>query len=123
MSVRRILAAAVAVLAIVLAASPAAAHEERDAVLPTGAGSVPDYRMSGTTLLVCQTDKAAFDQRIAEFPGQLRTINVSLWNQCQKSGYRTIQAAVDRVDRPGMIIKVLPGEYREEPSLESGSAH
>jgi hypothetical protein len=109
-------------LGVVLPATPAAAHEERDTVMPDGTGSVPEYRRDGPTLLVCKTDKTDFEARIASFKPELRTMNLSLWTQCQESGYRHLQDAVDAVKQPGMNIKILPGVYLEEPSHEPPSA-
>jgi len=100
-----------------LAPSPAAAHEERDAVAPDGSGSVPAYRTEGTTLLVCKTDAADFAARIAAFPADLKAANQALWTQCQTTGFRHLQEAVDAVKQPGVNIKILPGVYQEEPSL------
>ncbi len=98
-------------------AAPASAHDERDAHAPDGSGSVPTYRTSGPTLLVCKTDLVDFTKRIATFPPELQAANQALWTQCQTSGYRHLQEAVDNVKQPGMIIKILPGTYLEEPSL------
>src|SRR5262245_26453241 len=119
---KRFAAIVVGALALLIIASPAQAHDERDAVAPDGKGSVPTHRTSGPTLLVCKTDKADFDKRIANFPADLRTANLALWTECQKSGSRDVQAAVDKVDRPGMNIKILPGVYQEQPSLAAPSA-
>ena len=120
---RRLLACAVIVSAVVLVALPgtAVAHDERDAVAPNHGGRVPQYRTSGPSLLVCKSDRAAFDARIAAFPAELRATNVELWTRCQTEGYRDLQAAVDAVTGPGAIIKVLPGVYLEEPSLAEPS--
>jgi hypothetical protein len=101
--------------------TPAAAHEEREVVMPAGTGTVPAYRTSGTTLLVCGTDQADFDKRIATFSDELRAANVALWTQCQASGHRTVAAAIAAA-APGSIVKVLPGVYLEEPSLSVSSA-
>lgn len=98
------------------------AHDERETVAPDGRGKVPTYRTEGPTLLVCKSDKDDFDRRIAAFPADLRTINLSLWTQCQTTGYRNLQEAVNNVKQPGMTIKVLPGVYLEEPSLAAPSA-
>jgi hypothetical protein len=98
------------------------AHDERGTIAPDGKGKVPPYRPEGPTLLVCKTDKADFDQRIAGFPTDLRTTNLALWTECQKTGYRNLQEAVNNVKQPGMTIKVLPGVYLEEPSLATPSA-
>src|SRR5690348_9607891 len=82
---------------------------ERDATPPDGTGSVPQYRGDGQALLVCGTDLADFTKRIAQFPADLITTNLALWNQCQASGFRTVQEAVDHATTPGANIKILPG--------------
>jgi hypothetical protein len=103
---------------VALGPAPGAyAHDERDAVAPDGSGSVPSYRTPGTVLLVCKTDKADFDQRVAAFSAELKAANEALWTQCQTAGYRHVQEAVNAVSQPDMIIKMLPGVYLEEPSL------
>ncbi|WP_199853120.1 right-handed parallel beta-helix repeat-containing protein [Plantactinospora sp. BC1] len=98
-------------------AAPAAAHDERQPVYPDGTGSVPAYRTDGPRLLVCKTDAADFTARIAGFPAELRTSNQALYDECQRSGYRHLQDAVDAARLPGTRILMLPGVYREEPSL------
>ncbi|MFJ2740770.1 right-handed parallel beta-helix repeat-containing protein [Streptomyces sp. NPDC087440] len=112
-----LLAALFALLLIVIAAPAASAHEERPVSFPDGSGSVPVHRTGEPDLVVCKTDRAAFERRIAAFPEQLKQRNLALYARCQKSGYRHLQAAVDAVDRPGMNIAILPGLYEEEPSL------
>src|SRR4029453_2758519 len=115
---RRLTLAGITLLGLV-ALSPATiayAHEERDAVAPDGSGSVPTYRTEGTTLLVCQTDQADFERRVAAFPTELKAANQALWTQCQTTGYPPLQEAVNAVNQPDMIIKILPGVYLEEPS-------
>jgi hypothetical protein len=107
-----------AVLAGGLAAQPASAHDERPTRTLDGSGSVPTYRTDGPTLLVCKSDKADFDGRISGFSAELKAVNEALWTQCQKSGFRHLQSAVDAVTLPGTNIKMLPGLYQEEPSLE-----
>ncbi|MDI1459614.1 right-handed parallel beta-helix repeat-containing protein [Catellatospora sp. KI3] len=99
------------------AQSAASAHEERPTRPLAGTGTVPTYRTSGPTLLVCKTDPADFATRIAGFPVELKAANEALWQQCQTDGYRHLQAAVDAAQLPGTIIKMLPGLYLEEPSL------
>jgi hypothetical protein len=94
-----------------------ATASERDATPPDGSGSVPQYRTDGPALLVCGTDLADFTKRIAEFPADLITANLALWDQCQASGFRTLQEAVDHATAPGANIKILPGVYQEQPSL------
>lgn len=125
MSWTRKLLVVLAALAAALLAGPAAqAHEERPVTLPDGTGSVPVYRTGGPDLLVCKSDRADFERRISGFPDALRTRNLTLFDRCQKSGYRHLQQAVDAVTGPGKNIAVLPGLYEEEPSLPApkGSA-
>ncbi|GAA0322165.1 hypothetical protein GCM10010302_71690 [Streptomyces polychromogenes] len=112
-----LLAALLALLSLLAAAPDARAHEERPVALPDGTGSVPVYRAAEPDLLVCKTDRADFERRVAGFPEQLRQRNLTLYERCEKNGYRHLQAAVDAVDRPGMNIVILPGLYEEEPSL------
>src|SRR4051812_16291658 len=82
------------------------AHDEREAIEPDGSGAVPTYRTSGPTVLVCKKDKTDFDNRISAFPGDLRTINLALWNQCQTNGFQNLQEAVNGVKQAGSIIKI-----------------
>lgn len=109
--------AAIAAAVLGVSASAAVAHEEREVELPDGSGSVPDYRTDGPRLLVCKGDHGEFQRRIADFPDELRARNLELFGQCQRDGYRHLQAAVDDVEQPDTRILVLPGVYREEPSL------
>jgi hypothetical protein len=110
-----------AIVATMLTATPAFAHEERPAVEPDGSGHVPAYRAtSSQTLLVCKTDKADFEQRIAGFFPDLKARNETLFGQCVANGFRDIQAAVDAA-HDGADILVLPGVYQEEPSLAAPS--
>jgi hypothetical protein len=102
---------------IALSPVAASAHEERETQAPDGSGSVPTYRTEGAALLVCKTDVVDFTRRIATFPPELLAVNQALWNECQTSGFRNVQEAVNKVTTPGMNIKVLPGVYLEEPSL------
>lgn len=101
---------------LVAGGGAALAHEERPVSFPDGTGSVPVLRQGEPDLLVCKTDKADFERRIANFPADLKTRNVDLFAKCQENGVRHLQEAVDRVNRPGMTIAILPGLYREEPS-------
>jgi hypothetical protein len=105
----------------VLLPSAAAGHEEREAHAPDGRGQVPAYRTNGPTLLVCAGDRPDFERRVAAFPAALKASNLALFDQCQTSGHHTVQEAVDEVRQPGMTIKILPGVYREEPSLAEPS--
>ncbi|MEV8587412.1 right-handed parallel beta-helix repeat-containing protein [Streptomyces sp. NPDC051180] len=106
-----------ALAAALLTAPGAQAHEERPVTLPDGTGSVPALRTGEPDLLVCKTDRADFERRIAAFPTALKARNLALHDRCARSGYRHLQQAVDAVDKPGMTIAVLPGLYEEEPSL------
>ncbi|MEV5685188.1 right-handed parallel beta-helix repeat-containing protein [Streptomyces sp. NPDC052164] len=114
---RRVLVVLAALVAALLAAPAAQAHEERPLTLPDGTGSVPQYRAGAPDLLVCKSDRADFERRISGFPAQLRTRNLALFEQCRTSGYRHLQQAVDAAVRPGTTIAILPGLYEEEPSL------
>ncbi len=102
---------------LVLTRGIANGHQERPAIMPDGTGHVPTYRTTGPTLLVCKTDAADFDARIASFDPALKAENQALFGQCQLEGYRDLQAAVNAVRTPGVTIKVLPGLYQELPSL------
>jgi len=109
----------VVVFAALVALCPATAlaHSERPTTPPDGTGHVPDYRQSGPQLLVCKTDAADFAARIANFPPAFQRSNQDLFAKCQANGYRDLQAAVDHVTEAGTSIEVLPGLYKEEPSL------
>jgi hypothetical protein len=107
---------------VFLSPTAASAHDDRDPISIRGGGSVPQYRATGTTLLVCGTDVTDFTQRIAAFPADVKTANTALWTQCQKTGLHSVQAAVAAVDQPNMIIKILPGQYQETPSLAPATA-
>src|SRR5687768_5171969 len=110
-------AAAMVALFVLGTAGAAGAHDERPTRELDGKGSVPTYRASGPTLLVCKTDEASFRAEIATYPDALKAENERLWTQCQASGHRHLQAAVDAARLPGTNIKILPGLYKEEPSL------
>lgn len=107
-------------LAVLLSgASGAVAHLERPSQFPDGTGSVPAYRTTGPTLLVCKADSG---QRIAALPPRLRAHNLDLLAECQDSGFAHVQDAVDAVAVRGTRILLLPGVYREEPSRAPLSA-
>ncbi|MEV7371413.1 right-handed parallel beta-helix repeat-containing protein [Streptomyces sp. NPDC090301] len=106
-----------ALAAALLAAPGAQAHEERPVTFPDGSGTVPKLRTGEPDLLVCKTDRTAFESRISRFPETLKTRNRTLYERCAREGYRHLQQAVDAVDRPGLTIAILPGLYEEEPSL------
>nr|BFE88510.1 hypothetical protein GCM10020093_111110 [Planobispora longispora] len=113
---RRVMTVAALTLGLLLPVSAALAHEERPVTFPDGTGSVPAHRTGEPDLLVCKTDRADFDKRIANFPADLKQRNLELFERCQDKGYRHLQEAVDQVDRAGMDIAILPGVYLEEPS-------
>jgi hypothetical protein len=60
---------AAVLVALLLEPGSAAAHEERPVQFPSGLGSVPVYRTSGPTLVVCKPDSLA---RAAKYPKALR---------------------------------------------------
>jgi len=99
----------------------ALAHSERPTTAPDGSGHVPEYRQGGPQLLVCKADPADFAQRIAGFSPSFQRTNQDLFTRCLANGYRDLQAAVDHVTEAGTTIEVLPGLYREEPSLAPDS--
>jgi hypothetical protein len=115
----RALAVLVIVSAAVIGLPPAmaAAHDEREPKMPDGSGHVPAYRTDGPKLLVCKSDRADFERRVAGFDQTLRDRNLTLWDECQRDGYRHVQEAVNNARLPGTNILVLPGLYQEEPSL------
>jgi hypothetical protein len=95
----------------------ASAHSERPTHFPDGTGSVPALRMTGPHLVVCNSDAATLETRIASFPADLQALNRTLFAECEQKGFAHLQAAVDAVQSAGVTIFVLPGLYREEPSL------
>ena len=103
---------------VMLGLTPAAlAHEERPVQPPDGSGAVPAYRAEEPDLVVCKTDRADFERRIAGFSAQLQERNRQLFERCLVDGFRHLQEAVDRVPGPGTNIAILPGVYLEEPGL------
>ena len=117
----RLLCGALAAAAIALWPVSAAAHSERPTHFPDGTGSVPTLRTEGPHLVVCKDDAAGLEARIASFSADLQAMNRTLFAECQQSGYRHLQAAVDAVHGDGTTIYVLPGLYQEEPSLAPDS--
>ncbi len=98
-------------LAVMVAlAPPAAAHEERPAGFPDGTGVVPKYLglNNANHRVVCTTASAS---RIAAMPaGPLKTRNQQLLGECR---YRSIQTAINSIQRRNTSIYVLPGVYDE----------
>jgi hypothetical protein len=111
---RLLLTAALAAVVLTVPAGLAGAHAERPTVFPDGTGVVPDYRTDGPYLTVCRPDSG---ERIAALPAEARGRNQALLAECRKNGFQYLQAAVDAVTEPGTRILLLPGVYREEPSL------
>lgn len=62
---------------------------------------------------VCKPDSA---RRIRSLPDRLEELNRRLLAGCR---FRHVQAAVDAVREPSTRILLLPGVYREEPSLKA----
>lgn len=118
--VRRLALLVISLGLVGAAQTPAAAHEERDVDMPYGTGSVPMYRTTGPEILVCKTDRGGFQRRIAGFPAALRAENLALFERCLTDGFRDVQAAVGAASN-GARIRILPGEYREQPSLPEPS--
>ncbi|RHW27448.1 right-handed parallel beta-helix repeat-containing protein [Nocardioides immobilis] len=103
-------------LALVLVAPPAGAHEERESEFPPGNGSVPVHRTeseAADVLVVCRPDSADRIARIGR--DAVRTRNLRLLEQC---AFSDLQAAVDAVEVARTNIYVLPGVYRERPSWD-----
>lgn len=103
--------AVTALVAASLTPTPSSAHGDREFTFPPGNGATPTYRMDGPTLVVCKQDSA---ERIVALPPTERETNERLLPLC---GFEHIQAAIDAVAQRGTRILVMPGVYREEPSL------
>jgi len=111
--------AALFLAGLMLALTPtvAHAHEERASQFPPGNGHTPTYRtaaQAADVLVVCKPDTASLVARIAD--PALRARNEQLLKRC---GFAHLQAAVDAVRVRRTNIYVLPGHYREEPSLSA----
>ena len=108
-----ILAALIASFAALGFPVTAAAHPERESFFPPGypdAGSFPEYRTDGPSLVVCKQDSNRRIRRI-EDPA-VRRRNLRLLPDCR---YRNIQRAVNDASNNYRIL-VLPGVYNEVPS-------
>lgn len=91
----------------------ATAHEERPVTEPE-VSLFPALRGGGPSVVVCKPDSA---ERLASLPSAVRVRNEALLDRCQ---FEHIQAAVTFVSEegePGTRILVMPGIYREEPSM------
>lgn len=131
---RRVLVLAVLAAAAVVATWPtgAGAHPERDSFYPNfdrsaqqfmpAFGHVPATkpifsRRGGKRLVVCKSDSR---KRIKRIGGsrklrRLRRANLRLLRKCK---FRNIQSAINR-SKTGYRIALLPGVYKEKPSLRS----
>lgn len=122
---------AVAVIgaAIVLAAGPAFAHQERPVESPPRPGTFVDPHRVQPHVVVCKpssrpsaADRALYLSKISSTSGRARAYwqarlanwkyNARLWPQCR---FHDIQAAVNAVTGHRDIL-VMPGEYYEYPS-------
>ncbi len=103
-------------LLLVLPAS-AAAHPERLTQFPDASkGSVPEYRSSGPSQVVCKPNSRALTRRAWAGRGarraRVRAKRLALLRRCR---FDHIQEAVEAA-RSGDRILIMPGVYREEPS-------
>lgn len=99
-----------ALTAFAVLASGAQAHEERSSTWPTYPASVPQYRSTGPSAVVCKPDSRV--RILHHTRGATRRLNLRLLKRCR---FRDIQRAVNKA-RNGTRILVLPGVYRELPS-------
>ncbi|MBW3659106.1 MAG: right-handed parallel beta-helix repeat-containing protein [Actinobacteria bacterium] len=122
MNVRSLATVLLLVVALVLSTlGVATAHEERESLFPDQGAPVPTYRefdANAPHLVVCKPGES--EERIARIGDpKLRAFNRRLLAACE---FEHIQAAVDAVTERGTNIYVLPGVYREEPSVEAPCA-
>jgi len=102
----------------------AMAHAERTSTNPPpDTGGLPEHRVidpadtSQALLVVCKGDAAAGASKAAIdgfTDARLQALDRALLQRC---GFQDLQAAVNAVSARGTNIAVLPGTYREEPSL------
>ncbi len=93
-----------------LTAAPASAHEERPASFPDGSGERPTFLGLDNPRhrVVCKRDSA---KRIAAMKrGALKRRNHELLRECD---FRSIQSAINSIDRRNTSVYVLPGRYTE----------
>ena len=113
----------------VLVTGEVLAHAERQSFFPADRHERPTYRPllpdpQVLRLVVCKQpgdegvaagdDSASRIARIANDP--LRAVNEQLLREC---AFEHLQAAVDAVTTRGTTIYVLPGLYREQPSIRA----
>ncbi|MGH3361059.1 MAG: right-handed parallel beta-helix repeat-containing protein [Nocardioides sp.] len=90
--------------------APASAHEEREATFPDGTGERPHFLGwdNPRQRVVCRGDSR---ERIARMPaGPVKQRNRHLLGHCE---FRSIQTAINTIERRGTSIYVLPGRYHE----------
>jgi len=112
MKTTRLITALAAVIVVsAVGAGSAYGQAERLSYYPNHKlGSVPKYKRSGPSLVVCKSDSRARIRK--QLSGRAERRNLALLKRCD---YRDIQAAVNAAEN-GTRILVLPGVYREEPS-------
>lgn len=111
---RALIALAVAVLAATVIPAASFGHAERPAFFPDHTrGSVPKYRTGGPSLVVCKPDSRRRIRRLLDGPVERK--NLRLLKRCK---FEHIQAAVNAASN-GTRILVVPGVYREQPSLRA----
>lgn len=113
-----------------LAPAPAAAHAERQSFFPQArVSAAPAYRpmLPGPQtprLVVCkkpddegvQPGEDSASRIAAIQDAALRSVNNQLLQEC---AFEHLQAAVDTVSQRGTTIYLLPGVYREQPSVRA----
>src|SRR4051794_15228772 len=103
----RPLVVVLALAALALVPAVAAAHVERPSDWPHYPASVPEYRATGPSIVVCQPDSA---KRIRKLPNRgMRRKNLRLLQRCRN---QSIQTAVNKAAN-GTRILLLPGVYHE----------
>ena len=110
----------VATLVATTLSAPAAGHEERPAEFPEGAGAVPRFLGfdNPRQRVVCKPGSA---RRIAAMPaGRVKHRNQHLLQDCR---FRSIQSAINSVEKRRTSIYVLPGVYREEKWASKRRSH
>src|SRR5215203_3551217 len=110
---------AAGLLMAMLLAPMALAHPERHAFFPDGSvGAVPKYRSTAKQVIyVCKKDSAKrIRQSFAGTDRKSKRLRRTRLRQLRKCDIHNIQTAVNRA-RNRAIIRLMPGVYRELPSL------
>ena len=98
-------------VALTLLTGPSAsAHEEREASFPSGNGERPEFLGydNDRARVVCRPDSA---ERVAALPeGRMKEVSRRMLDDCR---FRSIQSAINSVERRETSVYVLPGVYRE----------